>query len=82
MKWFRKAAEQGDTEAQNNLGAMYAQGQSVARDLVRAYAWFNLAATAGNQRAAGNRSIAARQMTTAEFVEAQKLAGTNKPPPP
>jgi TPR repeat protein len=27
VKWFRKAAEQGDAEAQNNLGAMYAQGQ-------------------------------------------------------
>jgi TPR repeat protein len=82
MKWFRTAAEQGDTESQNNLGAMYAQGQGVPRDVVRAYAWFNLAAEAGNQRAAGNRSIAARQMTTTEFVEAQKLAATNKPPPP
>ena len=82
LKWFRKAAEQGDAEAQNNLGAMYAQGQGVSRDLVRAYAWFNLAAVAGNQRAASNRSIAARHMTVTEFVEAQKLASTNKPPPP
>jgi TPR repeat protein len=36
VKWFRKAAEQGDAEAQNNLGAIYAQGQGVQRDYIRA----------------------------------------------
>ncbi len=31
-RWFRKAAEQGNGFAQNNLGVMYAQGQGVAKD--------------------------------------------------
>jgi hypothetical protein len=33
VKWFRKAAEQGDAEGQNNLGALYAQGQGIQRGL-------------------------------------------------
>jgi TPR repeat protein len=36
VKWFRKAAEQGDAEGQNNLGALYAQGQGIQRDYIRA----------------------------------------------
>jgi uncharacterized protein len=30
--WFHKAAEQGHTAAQNNLGTMYSMGQTVSRD--------------------------------------------------
>jgi TPR repeat protein len=30
VKWYRKAAEQGDADAQNNLGWMYARGNAKA----------------------------------------------------
>jgi TPR repeat protein len=32
VKWFRKAAEQGNAMAQYNLGIAYANGQGVSRD--------------------------------------------------
>ena len=47
VKWFRKAAEQGFTQAQNNLGAMYAGGQGVPRDGAVAIEWYRLAAAQG-----------------------------------
>ena len=34
MKWFRKAAEQEDADAQYNLGVCYANGEGVAKDEV------------------------------------------------
>jgi hypothetical protein len=30
VKWYRKSAEQGDADAQNNLGWMYARGNAKA----------------------------------------------------
>ena len=35
MKWFRKAAGQGDDEAQFELGSAYAEGQGVPQDMPR-----------------------------------------------
>ncbi len=32
VKWYRKAAEQNDAQAQYNLGVCYADGQGVAKD--------------------------------------------------
>jgi TPR repeat protein len=79
MTWYRKAAEHGNADAENNLGAIYAEGRGVPRDYVRAYAWFSLAMLAGDQRAQGNRDIAARNMTPAEIAEAEQLAQRVKP---
>ncbi len=43
-KWFRKAADQGDANAQLNLGLMYRKGQGVPQDYVSAAVWFRKAA--------------------------------------
>ena len=32
VKWYRRAAEQGDASAQLNLGFMYSNGEGVAQD--------------------------------------------------
>jgi TPR repeat protein len=45
--WYRKAAEQGDTQAQYNLGEMYEQGHGVQRDYKQAVAWHWKAADQG-----------------------------------
>ena len=37
--WYRRAAEQGNAEAQFNLGAMYLQGQGVPQDDNMAIQW-------------------------------------------
>ncbi|MCH8931814.1 MAG: sel1 repeat family protein, partial [Nitrospinae bacterium] len=44
-KWYRKAAEQGDAEAQAMLGLMYLNGEGVPQENVQAHKWFNLSAS-------------------------------------
>jgi TPR repeat protein len=45
---FRKAAEQGDADAQFNLGWMYADGQGVLQDFKTAVTWYRQAAEQGH----------------------------------
>jgi TPR repeat protein len=42
--WYRKAADQGDVEAQFNLGELYREGRGVPLDLAQAAAWYRKAA--------------------------------------
>ena len=46
-KWFRKAAEQGHTEAQYKLGKMYEDGRGVEQDSKKAIEWYQKAADRG-----------------------------------
>lgn len=48
VKWWRKAAEQGDVDAQFNLGCMYNRGQGVPQDYVEAAKWWHKAAEQGD----------------------------------
>ena len=41
--WFKKAAEQGDPDAQYNLGLMYYYGNGVTTDKKQAKYWIKLA---------------------------------------
>lgn len=45
---YRQAAEQGLSEAQNNLGVLYKDGQGVSQDYGAAALWFRLAAEQDN----------------------------------
>ncbi|WP_373874001.1 tetratricopeptide repeat protein, partial [Aeromonas caviae] len=51
VMWFRKAAEQGDMDAQYNLGHMYHGGRGVPQDYKQAYAWASTAAANGEKNA-------------------------------
>jgi TPR repeat protein len=74
-KWWKLAAEQGNANAQSNLGGMYCNGQGVIQDNVYAHMWFNIAASSGDsENASGNRDIVAKQMTTSQLKTAQRLA--------
>lgn len=44
VKWFRKAAEQGDGYALRMLGLAYSRGEGVSRDYAQAAIWFRKAA--------------------------------------
>jgi TPR repeat protein len=44
VKWYRKAAMQGNARAQVALGGAYAKGEVVPKDYAAAYAWYSLAA--------------------------------------
>ncbi len=48
VKWYTKAAEQGDARSQNNLALMYANGQGVPQDYKQAVKWYTKAAEQGD----------------------------------
>ena len=51
---IKPLAEQGDADAQWNLGSMYALGQGVPQDYTKAVKWFRKAAEHGNAEAQSN----------------------------
>ena len=51
FKWYTKAAEQGYTKSQFNLGVMYRDGVGVPQDYKMAVKWYTKAAEQGNARA-------------------------------
>lgn len=79
-QWFQKAAEQGHARAQYYFGHRYDLGRGVPQDRMLAHMWLNLAAARlpphekQREYAARLRDNVADQMTTAQIVEAQKLA--------
>ncbi len=54
LRLWRPLAEQGDAEAQHNLGLMYAEARGVPRDYVKALKWFRLAAECDHAGAQNN----------------------------
>jgi len=48
VRWFRKAADQGEVNGQMQLGFAYFYGEGVAKDETEALKWFRLAAQQGN----------------------------------
>ena len=78
---FRKEADQGDAIAQFNLGNRYHEGKGVAKDVVVAYMWVNLAATSGNENARKLRELLEKEMTVEQLSEAQRLSRDWKPRP-
>ena len=74
MKCYKLAAEQGDDDAQGNLGTKHAFGLGVLKDYIRAHMWENLAASNGNEGGGKLRDFVAKRMTPADISAAQKLA--------
>ena len=70
IKWYRRAAEQGNDRAQYNLGLMYDGGYGVPQDYVQAHMWYDIAGTAVAVR---YRDFVAREMTSTQVAEAQRL---------
>jgi uncharacterized protein len=68
------AAQGSMPDALFELGMLYATGRDVAADLVSAHKWFNLAAARGNRSALSYRVELAREMSSNQIAEAQKLA--------
>ena len=73
VKWYQKAADQGDAIAQNAIGVAYGMGEGVGQNYVTAYAWRNIAATNGNQKVKKGLSQIAEIMTPAQIAEAEEL---------
>ena len=77
--WYRKAAEQGQSDAQAMLGAMYSGGLEVVQDYVQAYKWLDLAARNGNTAAVNVRDSTSQKMTPSQIVEAKRLVKEWRP---
>ena len=54
---LRTDAEQGDADAQFNLGVMYANGEGVPQDAAEAVRWYRLSADQGNASAQNNLGL-------------------------
>ena len=78
-KWYRLAADQGYSVAQGSLAAMYYNGQGVPQNYVHAYMWLCLSSAQGYEDATKLRDLLAKQLTSAQIAEAQKLASEWKP---
>ena len=74
VKWYRLAAEQGDSDAQLNLGFMYSKGQGVPQNGVMGYVWASLAAAQGSEAARHNRDISVKQLTPEQLARGQEIA--------
>ena len=64
-------AKQGDAGAQFMLGGYYYFGDGVAKDVVEAYAWWNLA-SATDKDAAKYRDSMEKKMSPQQVADAQK----------
>jgi TPR repeat protein len=74
LMWFRMAADQGDPEAQYNVGNCYADGKGVPLDYAQAVAWYRKAAEQGDADAQYNLGAmcAAGRGVAQDYVEAHK----------
>ena len=74
MKWYRLAAEQGNSYARSDLGYMYQQGYGVIQDYRRAHMWLNISASQGNKKAVVERNMLELIMVPADISKAHELA--------
>ena len=74
VTWYRRAAEQGDAFAQNNLGFMYEYGEGVLQNYVLAHMWFNIASLNGHKKSKQNYEIIEKKMSTLQIQKAEGLA--------
>ena len=79
LKWFRRASEQGNGEAQFNLGVAYYIGDGMPKNLMEAYKWMSLSDAQGVARARNALQTISNEMSANEMAEAKQLASTFKP---
>ncbi len=79
LRWYRKAAEQGNAAAQANLGLMYLDGQGVDEDDVEAYKWLSLAVAGGSKLAAKELDDLETSLTPEELADARQRAAVWRP---
>ncbi|AWH31430.1 MULTISPECIES: sel1 repeat family protein [Stenotrophomonas] len=71
--WFQRAAWYGDKPSQAMLAELYWSGHGVAVDRPRAYAWMDLAAERGGQRALAKRELYWSQLSASERERARQV---------
>lgn len=74
VKWYKAAAEQGESASQFELAALYRDGNGVPKDLENAYAWLTVSKELGSSRAAAGLAALDGQLSPEELANAQKLS--------
>ena len=72
--WYEKAANQGDIEAQFNLGVYLTSGKGCDVDIVQAHMWFTLAARKGDSDSISNRDILVKRLNPEQVKQSKQLA--------
>ncbi len=82
VKWFRRAADQGNTEAQGQLSSIYSSGHGVPLNYVEALKWMTLLISRNNEKALiPVRNSIASKMTPEQIAETERLASEWRPAP-
>ncbi|RLA04858.1 MAG: sel1 repeat family protein, partial [Gammaproteobacteria bacterium] len=71
-KWYMKAAEQGHSGAQNNIGAMYDSGVGVLKNKSRGYMFFYMASLKGEQVSIKNLALIRSEMSPQQLKLAEE----------
>lgn len=78
LEALRTAAEQGQVDAQYELGVLYEFGYNYPEHAIDAYVWYSRAAEQGNAAAAKRRDLLKARLSAAELERAQtKLSKTS-----
>jgi TPR repeat protein len=73
LQHLEPLADQGNADAQFNLGLMYRDGRGVPQDDAAAYMWLTLATAQGDKKAKEIRDNLAKRMTHGQIEEATLL---------
>ncbi|QCK16702.1 tetratricopeptide repeat protein [Mangrovivirga cuniculi] len=60
LKYYRKAADQGNAKAMNNIGVQYYSGKNIPQDYAKAIYWWEKASELGNQVSTRNLGVVYR----------------------
>ena len=70
LKWYQKAADQGNSDAQFILGFMYSKGDGVKKDYGEALKWCQKAADQGHD---GAQAVLKRNSAHFEHIDFQGI---------
>ena len=79
VSWYRKAADQGDTDAQYALGVSNYNGEGVSKDNKLAYFWWLLSSAQGFEKAIERRDYLEKTLTSQQCAKIQAAATNWKP---
>ncbi len=74
LREIREAAQQGDAEAQLELGILYEFGYGMANNQIAALAWYRVAAKQGQQKAAARADLLKKRLPPADVDKADSMS--------
>ena len=80
VKWYRKAAEQGNARGQTWLGSMYKNGFGVPQDDAEAVNWYRKAAEQGDASGQIDLGFMYKKGRGVPWDDAKPRGGTARPP--